>query len=1481
MTGDISSAHQKGRGPRRLEKRTRRLWAVIVATLFSLISLVPVAHATPGANLALGKPAVADSTEVARLGADKAFDGSTSDTASRWSSKADAQPGKDGGPHWVYVDLGDTHEVSAVRLYWELRKAKGYKIQVASGDGAPAPDSADWRTVYANPDRPAALTDLIQLSQPELARFVRLYIDANTYADPDGGAAWGSVSIFEMEVYEGKPAQSMEELARAIQVKAPAAGDTTLAVTLPESEEFDVVYNGTDYEQVVDAERHIYPPLVDTDVLVSFKVSRKDDPKQYMFREIPVTIPAAIPAGAGNPAPAVVPELRQWKGGTGSFSPTGRVLFADPGLERAARELAADYTDLFGKEMTVVAGSDVKAGDILLTLSGDKALGAEGYDMSVTDKIVVDAAHPTGGYWATRTILQALKSGGQTIPQGEARDYPLYKVRGFMLDVGRKAFSMDYLKQMVKQLSWYKINDFQIHLNDNYIWVEEYTNDTVDQAYSGFRLESDIKAGGNNGLNKADLTSTDMSYSKDEFRSFIKDARALGINIVPEFDMPAHSLAFTKVRPDLRTPTELTHRGNDHLNLATKYDESFAFARSVWDEYLTGEDPVFDSKTTVHIGADEFEADGNAYRTFVNDIFSHVEKTGHTGRVWGSLKRIQGTVKVSGIAADGTRREANLWSADWADMRDMYDYGFGLINTNDSPYYIVPNATYYGDYLNLNTIYNHPITDFGRGHVPAGDPQMYGGAFAVWNDMIGKRANGMSEYDIYDRVNHALGVYASTLWGKGVKNAEQIKEVSQRLGDAPRTNFGYRAPVNEQGVVAHYTWEDGVDKSGNAGEVTLSGGAKLASIDGKSVLSLPEPTSYASTGLGTVGLGNDLRVKVKRMSDVEDQVLFESAYGQIKAVQKGTGKVGISRENYDYSFNYTLPRGRWVELEFKNEQNYTELRVNGELIEKIGLPGRGKLKATTMFPVERIGADQNGFVGFVDDVRIGTDGKFNSTMELDAALTQAHWVLAQKDDGALAALVKEAQPILDSFDPAAEAISQATKKITDYLAGAEFDKADYSRVKALIAATPSDLTRYTDASVEAIGKAIDDVEYDLPAGQQDIVDSWEAALAATRAGRVEKGADETIIEGLTATASSEERTGEHAPASNAVDGNISTIWHSKWSQPAAQPPHWIELVLPTSSDVQAEPAAVAQRTAANKSYEITALTYVPRQDGTNGILEAYRVEAIDETGQANEIVSGRVENVRQELTIAFPEPVKDAARIRLVFTESRGGFASAGELKLHYKPSLATAEDLSALVKEADQLSDAAYDPQTWKPFEAARAAAQAVDEGAGVEDIDLAAANLRTAMLNLTVSKTEIHTVEFKDLGTSVSVVAGQPVAEPTETPTKDGYTFDYWADASGTRYDFTTPVTADLVLTPVFVKNEQPGPVDPAGPGTGEPSAPADPTEKPSQLGATAPDTKVPEKSGEGALPLSGASVTTLLLLGGGLTVAGVILVRRKESK
>ena len=89
---------------------------------------------------------------------------------------------------------------------------------------------------------------------------------------------------------------------------------------------------------------------------VSFKATNKET-GDYQFKEFTITVPGAYQKAAGdNPAPTVVPELREWKGTTGSFAMGSRVLYADDSLRSTAEALAADYADLFGGKLSVERG---------------------------------------------------------------------------------------------------------------------------------------------------------------------------------------------------------------------------------------------------------------------------------------------------------------------------------------------------------------------------------------------------------------------------------------------------------------------------------------------------------------------------------------------------------------------------------------------------------------------------------------------------------------------------------------------------------------------------------------------------------------------------------------------------------------------------------------------------------------------------------------------------------------------------------------------------------------------------------------------------------------------------------------------------------------------------------------------------------------------------------------------------------------------
>lgn len=226
--------------------------------------------------------------------------------------------------------------------------------------------------------------------------------------------------------------------------------------------------------------------------------------------------------------------------------------------------------------------------------------------------------------------------------------------------------------------------------------------------------------------------------------------------------------------------------------------------------------------------------------------------------------------------------------------------------------------------------------------------------------------------------------------------------------------------------------------------------AAITEVDGRNALELKGGKSYITTGLETAGLGNDLRVKVKRTSDsTDEQILFESPYGSIKAVQKEPDR-SDSQERCLTIHLTTLPVNEWVELEFKNQQNTISLYVNGELVDTLGdgeqIEGRPML-ATMMFPMAKIGSGSNAFIGYVDDVRLGVNDDFASTMELDYALWTASAVL-DADDPAVAELIAEAKAVTAQYDPSADDITRLTAELNEAIAGAGAQSADYSRIEA-------------------------------------------------------------------------------------------------------------------------------------------------------------------------------------------------------------------------------------------------------------------------------------------------------------------------------------------------------------------------------------------------------------------------------------------------
>ncbi len=583
-----------------------------------------------------------------------------------------------------------------------------------------------------------------------------------------------------------------------------------------------------------------------------------------------------------NPKPFVVPELKTWSGAEGQTALSGRIVVKNAKLKAVAAALAADYKEMFGKELTIVNGA-TKGGDVVLSLKKNKALGDEGYTMNVGSAVEITAATERGVFWATRTLLQiAEQHKDGNLPKGKTTDVPEYKLRGFMIDCGRKFIPMSYLRDLAKIMAYYKMNTLQVHLNDN--GFRQYFGGDWNKTQAAFRLECDTYPG---------LTAKDGSYSKQEFIDFQKLAEQNGVEVIPEIDAPAHSLAFTQYKNEIGSK----EYGMDHLDLFNP--ETYKFMDGLWKEYIGGKNPVFIGKR-VHIGTDEYS---NAkkdvvekFREFTDHYIKYVESFGKQAVVWGALTHANGDTKVKnkGVLMD-------IWFNGYADPVEMKKQGYKLVSIPDGLVYIVPAAGYYYDYLNCQYLYEHwtPAV-IGNKTFEENDPMIEGGMFAVWNDHAG---NGISIKDVHHRVYPALQTLAVKCWtGKDTK-------LPYAEFDSKRAELSEAPGVNELG------------RLGKPGSVVL----EKATVNAGETLNAEE-----------IGYNYAVTFTVDGKQEANGTELFRSANAVVYLADPEQGKLGFERDGYRNLFNYRIPAGEKHTITIEGTNKMTRLLVDGAVKEELG-----------------------------------------------------------------------------------------------------------------------------------------------------------------------------------------------------------------------------------------------------------------------------------------------------------------------------------------------------------------------------------------------------------------------------------------------------------------------------------------------------------------------------------------------------------------
>lgn len=316
--------------------------------------------------------------------------------------------------------------------------------------------------------------------------------------------------------------------------------------------------------------------------------------------------------------PALVPKPAKAEWREGSFTLDSRSFLkysGGPAAEQEARTLGDLLRPATGFSLSPAAlpeGAMLMNG-ILLELNPARvtALGPEGYILTVTKGGVrIVAAAPAGLFYGGQTLRQLLppaiyaKSQQSNvkwdIPCCTIMDKPRFAWRGFMLDYSRHFFTLDYTKHLLDAMAMQKLNVFHMHLTDDDGWrieIKKYPKLTEVGAWRGTKCEIPNTRRGEAFERYGGF------FTQDQIREIVAYAARLHINVMPEVDLPGHSLAICTAYPETQ-PTRASGEKSVQGHAGNAISPAKESNYQIVDDIISEMSALFPFEY-VHIGGDE------------------------------------------------------------------------------------------------------------------------------------------------------------------------------------------------------------------------------------------------------------------------------------------------------------------------------------------------------------------------------------------------------------------------------------------------------------------------------------------------------------------------------------------------------------------------------------------------------------------------------------------------------------------------------------------------------------------------------------------------------------------------------------------------------------------------------------------------------------------------------------------------------------
>jgi len=313
---------------------------------------------------------------------------------------------------------------------------------------------------------------------------------------------------------------------------------------------------------------------------------------------------------------SIIPEPQdvEVKGGQFEINLDTKIIVDSDNLK--VKEVANIFTDQFnlvsGYSLEVIESLDnnnVKNSIIFTDKKIDASLGDEGYSLICNREKIVLTGTPHGLFYSVQTLFQLLpeeifsKNIKQNIswfiPSIEIKDKPRFKWRGMHLDVGRHMFPISFIKKYIDYIAMHKLNTFHWHLTEDQGWRIEIKKYPKLSENGAWRKGTQILK-----TNKSDNKKYGGFYTQEEIKEVVQYATERFVTVVPEIEMPGHSVAALTSYPELSCtggPFEVrTLWGIDDDIYCAGNEATFTFIENVLTEVLE----LFPSKY-IHIGGDE------------------------------------------------------------------------------------------------------------------------------------------------------------------------------------------------------------------------------------------------------------------------------------------------------------------------------------------------------------------------------------------------------------------------------------------------------------------------------------------------------------------------------------------------------------------------------------------------------------------------------------------------------------------------------------------------------------------------------------------------------------------------------------------------------------------------------------------------------------------------------------------------------------